>query len=129
MGQSRTSRSPSPLWGGNEGGCSPYRRSICGIPFFSISSKLSSYPASAYRMTPSEVSLVCTCLSRSAPSGVPSAIVVTPALVVVDVLVVGRNLLDVRWWSALGWLAPPLAYLVYYNVWDIDAYDIALGRK
>ncbi|GAB2468148.1 hypothetical protein [Jatrophihabitans fulvus] len=52
--------------------------------------------------------------------------VITPALVVVDVLVVGRNLLNVRWWSALGWLAAPLAYLVYYNVFDIDAYDIAL---
>lgn len=52
--------------------------------------------------------------------------VITPVLVTVDLLVVGRNLLNVTWWSVLGWLAFPLAYLVYYNVADLDAYDIPL---
>lgn len=51
---------------------------------------------------------------------------ITPVLVLVDVLVVGRNLLNVSWWPVLTWLAFPLAYLVYYNVADINAYDIPL---
>lgn len=52
--------------------------------------------------------------------------VITPIVVTADVVLVGRNLLDVTWWSVLTWLAFPMAYLVYYNAADLSAYDIPL---
>lgn len=52
--------------------------------------------------------------------------VITPVVVTLDVVLVGRNLLNVTWWSVLSWLAFPLAYLVYYNAADLSAYDIPL---
>lgn len=39
---------------------------------------------------------------------------VTPALVVLDWLFVGRSQAGARWWYPLTWLAPPTAYLVFY---------------
>jgi len=48
--------------------------------------------------------------------------VVTPVLVVVDFLVVGRNHHRVRWWHPLTWLVPPAAYLVWYVGGDLDVY-------
>ncbi|WP_460794055.1 hypothetical protein [Nocardioides pacificus] len=47
---------------------------------------------------------------------------VTPALVVADFLLVGRNQVHVRWWHPLSWLLPPAAYLVYYVVGDLRVY-------
>lgn len=47
---------------------------------------------------------------------------VTPLLVLVDYLVVGRNQAAARWWHPLTWLLPPLAYLAFYVAVDLDAY-------
>jgi cytochrome bd-type quinol oxidase subunit 2 len=38
----------------------------------------------------------------------------TPALVVLDWLVVGRDQRNARWWYPVSWLAFPLAYLLFY---------------
>jgi hypothetical protein len=40
--------------------------------------------------------------------------VVTPSLVVLDFVLVGRNHHAVRWWHPLSWLVPPTAYLLWY---------------
>ncbi|GAA1982697.1 Pr6Pr family membrane protein [Catenulispora subtropica] len=39
---------------------------------------------------------------------------VTPVLVTVDWLVVGRDQATLRWWTPLAWLAFPIGYLVFY---------------
>jgi hypothetical protein len=39
---------------------------------------------------------------------------ITPLLVLVDFLAVGRNQTAVKWWHPITWLAFPLAYLIYY---------------
>jgi hypothetical protein len=39
---------------------------------------------------------------------------ITPLLVLIDFLAVGRNQVAVKWWHPFTWLAFPLAYLVYY---------------
>ncbi|WP_435747389.1 hypothetical protein [Nocardioides sp. SYSU DS0663] len=49
--------------------------------------------------------------------------VVTPALVLVDFLVVGGNQAGTRWWHPLSWLLPPLAYLAWYLAADLQVYD------
>lgn len=49
--------------------------------------------------------------------------VVTPALVVVDFLVVGRNHHRVRWWHPLTWLVPPTAYLLWYVGGGLHVYQ------
>lgn len=46
----------------------------------------------------------------------------TPLVVVVDWLLVGRAQAAVRWWHPLSWLVFPLAYTVYVNVADISIY-------
>ncbi|WP_028659884.1 hypothetical protein [Nocardioides insulae] len=48
--------------------------------------------------------------------------VVTPALVVADFLLVGRNHHQMRWWYPLSWLAPPAAYLAWYVGGDLGVY-------
>lgn len=48
--------------------------------------------------------------------------VVTPALVLVDFLLVGDNQRAVRWWHPLTWLLAPLAYLAYYVADDLAVY-------
>jgi len=40
--------------------------------------------------------------------------VLTPALVALDWLVVGRDQRNSRWWYPVSWLAFPLAYLLFY---------------
>jgi hypothetical protein len=40
----------------------------------------------------------------------------TPLVVLVDWVLVGRNQAAVRWWHPLSWLVFPLAYLVYFMV-------------
>ncbi|MFW6775905.1 hypothetical protein ACOACO_16590 [Nocardioides sp. CPCC 205120] len=47
---------------------------------------------------------------------------VTPLLVLVDYLVVGRGQREARWWHPLTWLLPPLAYLVFYYAAGLDIY-------
>ncbi|MET0233220.1 MAG: hypothetical protein ABW224_01135 [Kibdelosporangium sp.] len=39
---------------------------------------------------------------------------ITPLLVLIDFLAVGRNQAAVKWWHPITWLAFPLAYLIYY---------------
>lgn len=46
----------------------------------------------------------------------------TPALVVADFLLVGRNQHRVRWWHPLTWLVPPAAYLAWYVGGDLGVY-------
>lgn len=48
---------------------------------------------------------------------------VTPLLVVIDWLIVGRNQTAVRWWHPISWIALPLAYTVYVNVADVRVYQ------
>jgi cytochrome bd-type quinol oxidase subunit 2 len=40
--------------------------------------------------------------------------VLTPAVVLLDWLVVGRDQRNARWWYPISWLAFPLAYLLFY---------------
>jgi hypothetical protein len=47
---------------------------------------------------------------------------VTPALVLVDFLLVGANQADVRWWHPPTWLVPLAAYLAWYVGGDLDVY-------
>ncbi|MEJ7833850.1 MAG: hypothetical protein WKF79_13105 [Nocardioides sp.] len=47
---------------------------------------------------------------------------VTPALVVADFLLVGRNQAQVRWWHPLTWLLAPLAYLGWYVASELRVY-------
>lgn len=46
----------------------------------------------------------------------------TPLLVLVDVLFVGRNQANVKWWHPLTWLSLPLTYFVYYLTNEIYNY-------
>lgn len=46
----------------------------------------------------------------------------TPALVVADFVLVGRNQHHLRWWHPLTWLAPPAAYLAWYVGADLAVY-------
>ena len=48
--------------------------------------------------------------------------VVTPSLVVLDFVLVGRNHHAVRWWHPLSWLVPPTAYLLWYVGDDLAVY-------
>ena len=47
---------------------------------------------------------------------------VTPALVLVDFLLVGTNQTSVRWWHPLTWLVPLAAYLLWYVGDDLGVY-------
>lgn len=47
---------------------------------------------------------------------------VTPALVLVDFLLVGTNQADVRWWHPPTWLVPLAAYLAWYVGGDLGVY-------
>jgi len=46
----------------------------------------------------------------------------TPALVVADFVLVGRNQSAVRWWHPVTWLLPPMTYLCYYVLGDLRVY-------
>lgn len=46
----------------------------------------------------------------------------TPALVLVDFVLVGGNQHRVRWWHPITWLAPPAAYLAWYVGSDLGVY-------
>ena len=46
----------------------------------------------------------------------------TPALVVLDFVLVGRNHHHLRWWHPLTWLVPPAAYLAWYVAGDLAVY-------
>ncbi|WP_232667114.1 outer membrane protein assembly factor BamB family protein [Pseudonocardia sp. TRM90224] len=48
------------------------------------------------------------------PGYLPFEHIVTPLLVLVDWLAVGRNQAAARWWYPLTWIAFPLAYLVFF---------------
>lgn len=48
--------------------------------------------------------------------------IVTPALVLVDLLVVGDNQAAIRWWHPLTWLVPPAVYLAWYVAADLQVY-------
>jgi hypothetical protein len=47
---------------------------------------------------------------------------VTPALVVLDFVLVGDNQHRIRWWHPLTWLLPPAAYLLWYVGGDLGVY-------
>jgi hypothetical protein len=49
---------------------------------------------------------------------------VTPALVLVDFVLVGDNRHRVRWWHPLTWLAAPAAYLFWYVAGDLQVYAV-----
>lgn len=46
----------------------------------------------------------------------------TPALVVLDFVLVSGNHHHLRWWHPLTWLAPPAAYLAWYVAGDLAVY-------
>jgi len=46
----------------------------------------------------------------------------TPLVVLVDFVAVGRNQADVRWWHPLSWVVFPAAYLVYFLSADLGLY-------
>jgi hypothetical protein len=48
--------------------------------------------------------------------------VITPAVVVLDVCVVGRNQANMKWWHPLTWVVFPLAYLSYFVAADVQLY-------
>lgn len=52
---------------------------------------------------------------------------ITPLLVLVDFLAVGRNQAAVKWWHPMTWLAFPLAYLVYYLAEGLRMYGSFLN--
>ena len=47
---------------------------------------------------------------------------VTPALLLADFALVGRNQHRVRWWHPLTWLLAPAAYLAWYVAGDLRVY-------
>ncbi|TCO49818.1 hypothetical protein [Actinocrispum wychmicini] len=54
---------------------------------------------------------------------------ITPLLVLVDYLAVGRNQAAAKWWHPITWLSFPLAYLVYYIAADLRMYGSFLNPK
>lgn len=48
--------------------------------------------------------------------------VLTPLVVLVDWLAIGRHQSAAAWWHPLTWIGPPLAYLVYFLVADVGLY-------
>lgn len=46
----------------------------------------------------------------------------TPLVVLVDFLVIGSNQARAKWWHPLTWVLPPMAYLVYFVIADVDLY-------
>lgn len=54
---------------------------------------------------------------------------ITPLLVLVDYLAVGRNQAAAKWWYAITWLGFPLAYLIYYVAADLRIYGSFLNPK
>jgi hypothetical protein len=55
--------------------------------------------------------------------------VVTPLVVLVDFVAVGRNQAAVRWWHPLTWIVFPLAYLVYFIAADPGLYGSFLDPE
>lgn len=47
---------------------------------------------------------------------------ITPLVVFVDWVAVGRNQANVKWWHPLTWTAFPLAYLIYFVAADVQLY-------
>lgn len=47
---------------------------------------------------------------------------ITPLVVLIDWLAVGRNQAAVKWWHPLTWLVFPTAYLVYFVADDVQLY-------
>jgi hypothetical protein len=54
---------------------------------------------------------------------------ITPLLVLVDFLAVGRNQVAVKWWHPITWTAFPLAYLIYYVSAGLRLYGSFLNPK
>ncbi|GAB3879408.1 hypothetical protein GCM10029964_031700 [Kibdelosporangium lantanae] len=54
---------------------------------------------------------------------------ITPMLVLVDFLAVGRNQVAVKWWHPITWTAFPLAYLIYYVSAGLHMYGSFLNPK
>jgi hypothetical protein len=52
---------------------------------------------------------------------------VTPLVVLVDFLLIGRNQGATKWWYPITWLGFPLAYLVYYLAADLRLYGSFLN--
>ncbi|QYJ03411.1 hypothetical protein KUV85_13890 [Nocardioides panacisoli] len=48
----------------------------------------------------------------------------TPALVVLDFVLVGANQARVRWWHPVTWLVPSAAYLAWYVLGGLDTYHL-----
>jgi hypothetical protein len=46
----------------------------------------------------------------------------TPLVVLIDWIAVGRNQANARWWHPLTWVVFPLAYLVYFLAAEVDLY-------
>lgn len=46
----------------------------------------------------------------------------TPLVVLVDWIAVGRNQSAAAWWHPITWVGPPLAYLVYFLAADVGLY-------
>lgn len=53
---------------------------------------------------------------------------VTPTLVLIDWLFVGRNQFRTRWWEPPTWTVPLLAYLFYHRANDLSLYPDILGE-
>jgi hypothetical protein len=54
---------------------------------------------------------------------------VTPLLVLADLVFVGRNQINIRWWHPLTWVLLPAAYLVYYLAEGLDIYGSFLDPR
>jgi phosphoglycerol transferase MdoB-like AlkP superfamily enzyme len=52
---------------------------------------------------------------------------ITPMLVLIDFLAVGRNQAAVKWWHPITWLTFPLAYLIYFVAADLKLYGSFLN--
>lgn len=48
--------------------------------------------------------------------------IVTPLVVLIDWIAIGRNQANTRWWYPLTWVAFPLAYLIYFVAADVRLY-------
>jgi hypothetical protein len=51
----------------------------------------------------------------------------TPLVVLIDFVAVGRNQVAVKWWHPITWLSFPLAYLVYFLAAEVRLYGSFLN--
>lgn len=54
---------------------------------------------------------------------------VTPLVVLLDWVLVGRSRVAVRWWYPLSWVLFPLLYLVYFLIADVQLYHSFLDPE